>query len=128
MNENEIGQIIVDTAVDIHKNLGPGLFESVYEIILASELENKGLKIKRQVDFPVEYKGIKFETGFRADMVINDLVIIEIKSVETINNSHKKQVLTYLKLSGKKLGFLINFGACLMKDGIKRIINGQLEP
>jgi len=127
MNENEIGKIIVNTAITLHKELGPGLLESVYEVILAHELEKCGLNVERQVVVPIEYKGIKFTEGFRADIVVENKVIIELKSVETINKSHKKQLLTYLRLTGYKLGYLLNFGEALMKDGIHRVINGHIE-
>jgi GxxExxY protein len=126
MNENEIGKIIVDTAISLHKELGPGLLESVYEVILAYELERSGLSVKRQVPVPIKYKGIKFDEGFRSDIVVENKVIIELKSVESISKAHKKQVLTYLRLTGYKLGYLLNFGEALMKDGISRIINGDI--
>ncbi|MBN1408591.1 MAG: GxxExxY protein [Calditrichaceae bacterium] len=126
MNENEIGQFIVDSAVKLHKELGPGLLETVYEVILAATLKDSGLSIKRQVAIPIEYQGLKFDEGFRADIIVEDKVIIELKSIEKVNNAHKKQVLTYLKLTGYKLGFLLNFGEALMKDGISRIINGKI--
>ena len=106
--------------------LGPGLLESVYEVLLAHMLEEAGLKVARQVPVPIEFHGIRFDEGFRADIIVEDTVILELKSVETIHNAHKKQVLTYLRLSNKKLGFLLNFGEDLMKDGIYRIINGNL--
>ena len=127
MNENEIGKIIVNSAINIHKELGPGLLESVYEIILAAELEKCGLIIERQLVVPIEYKGMKFAEGFRADIVVEHKVIIELKSVETINKSHKKQLLTYLRFLNCKLGYLLNFGEALMKDGIFRIINGNIQ-
>ena len=127
MNENDIGKIVVDCAVRIHKELGPGLLESVYEILLAHELTSRGLNVKRQVPVSITYNGITFDEGFRADIIIENRVIIELKSVESINNAHKKQVLTYLKLTGCKLGFLLNFAEALMKDGISRIINGNIK-
>ena len=127
MNENEIGKIVVDCAISLHKELGPGLLETVYEVLLSHELELKGLRIKRQVQIPIEYHGIKFNEGFRADIVVEDKVILELKSVESVNDAHKKQVLTYLKLTGCKLGYLLNFGEALMKDGITRLINGKIE-
>ncbi len=127
MNEDEIGKIAVNCAVRLHKALGPGLLETVYEVLLAHELELNGLKVERQVPIPIEYHGIKFEEGFRADIVIEDKVILELKSIEAINAAHKKQVLTYLKLTGCKLGFLFNFGEPLMKDGMTRLINGQIQ-
>ena len=126
MTENEIARIIVDASINIHKELGPGLLETVYEILLKHELESKNLKVDRQVPIPIEYKGIKFQQGFKADLMVENKVIIELKSVEKVSKAHKKQVLTYLKLTGKKLGFLLNFGEALMKDGITRLINGNL--
>ncbi|MEW6607362.1 MAG: GxxExxY protein [bacterium] len=125
MNENKIGEIIVDTAIELHKELGPGLLETVYEVILAHKLEKRGLSVNRQVPIPIEYQGIKFDEGFRTDILVENKVIIELKSVESVNKAHKKQVLTYLRLSGCKLGYLLNFGEALMKDGISRIVNGE---
>jgi len=127
MTENEIGRIIVDCAVQIHKELGPGLFESVYEVILAHALAQLGLQVERQVPIAIEFHGISFEEGFRADLIVEGKVIVELKSVEAVSNAHKKQVLTYLKLTGMKLGYLLNFGEALMKDGISRILNGRVE-
>ena len=123
MSENEIAQIVVDTSLRIHKATGPGLLESVYETILADELERRGLSVTRQLSIPIVFKGRVFDEGFRADLVVNDKVIIELKSVEFVKDVHKKQLLTYLKLSGKKLGLLINFGETLIKDGITRVVN-----
>jgi len=127
MNENEIGRIIVDCAVRLHMALGPGLLETVYEVLLAYKLQQAGLKVKRQVPIAIEFDGIRFDEGFRADMVVEDKVIVELKSVESVSKAHKKQVLTHLKLTGMKLGFLLNFGEAVMKDGIHRIINGTIE-
>jgi len=124
MNENEIAQIVIDAAFHIHKETGPGLLESVYEIILADELERRGLSVERQVSVPVIYKGRILDEGFRADLIVNEKVIVELKSVELVKDVHKKQLLTYLKLSEKKLGLLINFGASLIKHGISRVVNG----
>jgi GxxExxY protein len=126
MNENEIGSIVVDCAVKLHKRLGPGLLESVYEAVLAYELQRKGLSVERQVSVPIVYDDIRFEEGFRADLVVNGKVILELKSVERVTNAHKKQVLTYLRLTSMKVGYLLNFGKALMKDGITRTINGRL--
>jgi GxxExxY protein len=126
MSENEIGTIIVDCAVKLHKNLGPGLLESVYEAVLAKQLQLAGLTVQRQVPVPIVYEGLSFDEGFRADLIVNQAVIIELKSVETIHPVHKKQLLTYLKLTGLKLGYLLNFGDELMKNGITRVINGTL--
>ena len=127
MNENEIGTIIIDTSIKIHKDLGPGLLESVYEVILAYELEKKGLIVQRQVPINIIYEGIQFDEAFRADLLVNDMVLVELKSIELINNAHRKQLQTYLKLSGKKLGYLLNFGAPLMKEGIVRAVNDLPE-
>lgn len=124
MEENEIGREVVDAAVKIHRALGPGLLETVYEVVLARELERRGLKVERQIAIPIEYDGFRFDEGFRADIVIEGKVILELKSVEQLNNIHRKQLFTYMKLREVKLGFLLNFGASLMKDGIVRIVNG----
>ena len=109
MKENDIAKEIVDAAFSVHLKLGPGLFESVYEIVLAYELSKRGLRVDRQKRIPVLYNGLVFEEGFRADMIVEDLAIIELKSVENVLPVHKKQLLTYLRLSEKKLGLLINF-------------------
>ncbi len=124
--ENEIGTIIVDAAVKIHQTLGPGLLESVYETVMEHNLHQHGLLVARQVPIPIVYKDLSFDEGFRADLIVEGKVIIELKSVETIHPVHKKQLLTYLKLTDLKLGYLLNFGAELMKLGITRTINGQL--
>jgi len=123
MTENEIAKIIVHAAYHIHRRVGPGLLESVYEVILAHTLSNSGLKIKRQVPVPIVFDSIKFDEGFRADLVVEEKVIVELKSVEKIAPVHKKQLLTYLRLADKRLGLLLNFGASLMKDGISRVAN-----
>ncbi len=126
MDENQIGDIFVSSAIEVHRELGPGLLESVYEVVLTDLLSERGLQVQRQVPVPIEFRGKIFSEGFRADLILNRTVIIEIKSVETLNNAHKKQVLTYLKLMDLKLGYLANFSADLMKNGLKRIINGQI--
>jgi GxxExxY protein len=127
MTENEIGKIVVDCSIRLHKELGPGLLESVYEVLLAQLLSEFGLHVERQVPVSIEYHGIRFEEGFRADVIVEGKVILELKSIENVNNAHKKQVLTYLKLTDKKLGYLLNFGEDLMKDGIFRVLNGYLD-
>jgi GxxExxY protein len=124
MTENEIGKIVVDAAVAVHRVLGPGLFESVYEAVLAAELRERGLRVERQAAVPIEYRGIRFDEGFRADLVVEGKVLLELKSVERMTHTHKKQLLTYLRLSGHKLGFLLNFGEGVIKDGIVRTVNG----
>jgi GxxExxY protein len=126
MGENEIGTIVVDCAVKLHKSLGPGLLETVYEAVLQKQLERAGLTVQRQLPIPIAFDGMTFDEGFRADLVVNGLVILELKSIEKIHPVHKKQLLTYLRLTNLKLGYLLNFGDELMKDGITRIINGQL--
>ena len=123
MTENELSKIIVDTCYRIHVALGPGLFESVYEEILSFELQEQGLQVARQQAIPVVWKEIKMEQGFRADLIVENKVLIEIKSVEAIAKVHQKQVLTYLKLTGLKLGLLINFNESLIKNGITRIVH-----
>ncbi len=128
MDENKIGTIIVDCAIALHRDLGPGLLETVYELILARMLERHDLHVDRQVRVPIEYQGVIFEEGFRADLVVEGKVIVELKSVERVTAAHKKQLLTYLSLSGFRLGYLLNFGEALMKDGITRTINGYLDP
>ena len=122
MNENELSKIIVDCCFKIHSKLGPGLLESVYEEVLAYELRKNGLSFTRQETVPVVYDEIKLDIGFRADIIVEDRVIIEIKSVETIMPAHYKQVVTYLRLTGIKLGLLVNFNSALIKDGIKRVV------
>jgi len=127
MNENEIGDIIIDTAFNLHNRLGPGLLESVYEIILTNLLTRKGLSVQRQVSIPIEFEGKYFNEGFRVDVFVEGKVIIELKSVEKITGAHKKQLLTYMKLTNTKLGYILNFGSELMKTGIIRVINGEIE-
>ncbi|MCD6298365.1 MAG: GxxExxY protein [Deltaproteobacteria bacterium] len=124
MTENEIAKIIVDAAYHVHKRLGPGLLESVYETVLAYELKKRGLNVKRQAPVAVVYDNIKFDEGFRADLIAEDKIIAELKSVESVIPVHKKQLLTYLRLADKRLGLLINFGAELIRDGISRVVNG----
>lgn len=120
---NELSGQIVDAAFHIHSKLGPGLLESVYEAILAQELARRGLYVERQKSIPIEFEGMYFEEGFRADLIVERAVIIELKSVETLAPVHAKQLLTYLRLLDYRLGLLINFGAPVLKDGIKRIVN-----
>ena len=123
MTENELSKIIVNTAYQIHTKLGPGLLESVYEKIMLYELTNQGLSVESQKGIPVVWNEINMEIGFRADLIVEKSVIVELKSVETILPVHQKQVLTYLKLTNIKLGLLINFNESLIKNGITRIVN-----
>jgi GxxExxY protein len=127
MTENEIGTIVVDTAIKMHRDLGPGLLESVYEVILARMLANRGLAAQRQVAIPFEYAGEHFEEGFRADIVVEGKVILELKAVDKMNKVFARQLLTYLKLADMKLGFVLNFGDVMMKDGIERVVNGLTQ-
>jgi GxxExxY protein len=123
MDENDISKLIIGKAIDLHKNVGPGLLESVYENALAFELREIGLKVSQQVPMPFEYKQINMDIGYRIDLLIENKVIIEIKSVENLAPVHYAQLLTYLRLSDNKLGLLINFNTKLLKDGIHRIVN-----
>ncbi len=127
MTENEIAREIVDAAFKIHTKLGPGLLESVYEKIMTYELKKRGFSVEVQKPVPVEWDDLVLETGFRADLVVNESVLIELKSCEQTAPVHRKQVLTYIRLADKRLGLLINFGAALIKDGITRIVNGLQE-
>ncbi|OCR01570.1 GxxExxY protein [Oscillatoriales cyanobacterium USR001] len=120
-NLNQIAKHIVDAAFNVHFSLGPGLLESVYEVCLEYELTKRGLKVDRQVDLPVVYEDIQLEAGFRLDLLVNESVILELKAVENLLPVHTAQIITYLKLSKRRLGFLINFNVPLIKDGIKRI-------
>ncbi|MDF1592836.1 MAG: GxxExxY protein [Desulfobacterales bacterium] len=127
MTENDIGTIVIECAIAVHRELGPGLLETVYEVALAHELRERGLEVERQVPVPIQYKDIKFDEGFRADIIVHGKVILELKSVERATAAHKKQVQTYLRLTGCKLGYLLNFGEALMKAGITRCVNGLEE-
>ncbi len=126
MTENDAAKQIVDAAFAVHTALGPGLLESVYEVVLAHELRKRGLSVERQKPIGIKYDGLVFDEGFRADLVVETLVIAELKSVETLAAVHSKQLLTQLRLTGLKLGLLINFGEAHLKNGIKRVINGSL--
>ena len=127
MDENAIADIVVDSVFRIHKGLGSGLLESVYEQVLARDLRRQGLYVEQQVPIGIAYDGLSFEVGFRADIIVENKVILELKSIDRITDVHKKQLLTYLRLSNRKLGYLLNFGESLMKNGITRIINGHLD-
>lgn len=127
MTENEIARQAVDSAYKIHTTLGPGLLESVYEAVMAEELSHRGLQVVRQQAIPVVYENVHLEVGFRADLIVEGKAIIEIKSVDRIAPVHKKQLLTYLRLTDKHLGILINFDVELIKDGITRVVNRLKE-
>jgi GxxExxY protein len=125
--ENEISKIILDAAFRVHSTTGPGLLETVYESILAYELRKHGLHVERQVPIPIRYDGIQFDEGFRADLLVEGKVIVELKSIEELARVHSKQVLTQLRCSGHRLGLLINFGEVQLKNGIERVVNGLPE-
>jgi len=127
MTENEIARQVVDSAYRIHTTFGPGLLESVYDTVLTYELGRRGLRTVRQQAIPIIYEGIRIDAGFRADLIVEDKVIVEIKSLELLAPVHRKQLLTYLRLADKRLGLLINFHVVLIKDGISRIVNGLEE-
>ena len=127
MEENEIGKCIVDIAIQIHREMGPGLLESVYEAILAHQLRQRNFDVKRQVAIHIEYRGLRFDEGFRADLIVDNKVIVELKCVEKLNNAHRKQLLTYLRLTEMHLGYLLNFSESLMKHGIHRTVNNLKE-
>jgi GxxExxY protein len=120
---NKISGAVLDSAIKVHRILGPGLLESVYERALTHELSLRSFRAETQVPITFDYEGVRFDEGFRADVIVNDLIIVEIKSVESLKDVHKKQLLTYLKLSGRKIGLLINFNESLLKDGFVRIVN-----
>lgn len=119
----EVAAIVVDVALKLHRDLGPGLLESVYEAVLAKILEQRGLLVERQKPVPICYQGISLDEGFRLDLLVDDQLIVELKSVENIHPVHPKQLLTYLRLMNLPLGLLINFGSPLLKDGLQRVVN-----
>ena len=125
MNIEELSAIVVDTAFHLHKDLGPGLLESVYEAVLAGLLSEEGLHVVRQKPIPIRFAGLNFDEGFRADLIIEDCLLVELKSVEMMHPVHAKQLLTYLRLMKLPLGLLINFGGPTFKDGIRRIVNNH---
>src|SRR5487761_2508978 len=127
LTENELSKIILDAAFKVHTRTGPGLLETVYEVTLAYELQKQGLRVQRQVPIPIRYDELTFDEGFRADLLVEDKVIVELKSVEKLIPVHGKQVLTQLRLSGRRLGLLLNFGEVHLKNGIERIVNGLPE-
>lgn len=124
MSENELSAIVVDIAVKLHAKFGPGLHERVYSVVMAHELRKRGLRVEREVPVPIRYENLIFEEGFVADIIIEEKLILELKVVECLTAIHRRQLLTYLRLRDVKLGLLLNFGECYMKDGIVRIVNG----
>jgi GxxExxY protein len=127
MTENEIAKSIVDAAFLVHTRLGPGLLESVYEVVLGYELTKRGLYVVHQRPMPVIYEDVRMNVGFRPDLIVEGKVIVEVKSLEVLAPVHKKQLLKYLRLADKRLGLLINFGGALIKDGIRRVVNNLAE-
>lgn len=127
MRHNEITGVVVDIAIDIHRKLGPGLFESVYQKVLVYELRKRAFDVQEEWPIPVVWEDVKLEVGFRADLVINGMVIVELKSIESVAPVHKKQLLTYLRLADMRVGLLINFGEELLKSGIHRVVNNLEE-
>ena len=127
MRENEVAQIVVDVAFHIHMALGPGLLESVYEAVMVHELRKRGVHVESQVPIPVEWDREKLDVGFRADLIVDHCVIVELKSIEAVHPVHKKILLTYLRVADRRLGLLINFGEVLIKDGITRVVNNLKE-
>ncbi len=125
MTADDLSRIVVDTGLQVHRELGPGLLESVYEMVLAAELERAGLHVERQKPISFDYRGLRFENAFRIDLLIEDQLIVEIKSIEKLGPVHAKQVLTYLRLSNRSLGLLINFGGETFKEGIRRLVNNH---
>jgi len=123
VKEDEIAKMIVQSALDLHRELGPGLLESVYEAIFANLLREQGVEVERQVPIPIRFRGMSFDEGFRADLIVGKLVLVELKSIATLASVHRKQVITYLRLSNLKLGILINFGGELLKGNIERLVN-----
>ncbi|QDV40737.1 hypothetical protein Enr13x_05730 [Stieleria neptunia] len=124
MDENQIAKVIVDVAYHMHVKLGPGLLESVYQEIMVYELRKRGMSVQPKHPVPIVWDDLEFDKGFEADLVVNGMVVVELKSVESIHPVHKKQLLTYVKLSDRRLGLLINFGDKLIKNGISRVVNG----
>ena len=127
LRENDLTGIIIDVAMDIHRRLGPGLLESVYAAVLTHELRKRGLHVETEVPIPVEWETIHLEIGFRADLIVENTVVVELKSIEAVAPVHKKILLTYLRLADKRVGLLINFGMELLKDGIHRVVNNLRE-
>ncbi len=123
MTENELSKIIIGCAIDVHKNLGPGLLESAYQYCLMYELKEKGLRVQKEVPRPIVYKEVKLDHGYRMDLLVNNKVVIEIKTVEAITDVHEAQLLTYLRLGNYRLGLILNFHTTVLKTGIRRMVN-----
>lgn len=127
MRHNELSGIVIDCAIDIHRRLGPGLLESVYQEVRLYELRKRGLRVEKELPIPVIWDEVKLEVGFRADLIVENMLIVELKSLEAVAPVHKKILLTYLRLADMRLGLLINFGTELLKDGLSRVVNGLAE-
>ena len=127
MTENELAKVVVDVAFQIHRKLGPGLLESVYHAVMVYELQKRGLRIKSKDPVPIVWDDVRLDKGFEADVIVEDKLLLEFKSIENVPAVHKKQLLTYLRLTDLRLGLLINFGSELIKDGIFRVVNGLEE-
>ena len=125
--EHEVARDVVDCAISVHRHFGPGMLEHVYEICLQHELRKRGYKVQRQLSCPVAYDGFLFDEGFRLDLIVEDLVICELKAVDEISSLHRAQLRTYLKFTGKRVGFVLNFRVPLMKDGIRRILSNVVD-
>jgi len=123
MNLNDVSGIVVDAAITVHRELGPGLLESAYQACLAFELRDRGLRVETEVPLPVVYREVQLDVGYRIDLLVENQVVVEIKSVESLMPIHQAQILSYLKMNDKRLGLLINFNVTLLKDGIKRLVN-----
>jgi GxxExxY protein len=126
-NSNQLTELVIGCAIEVHRTLGPGLLESPYEICLCRELSIRGLRFERQIPISVEYKGVKLDCGYRTDLVVDDLVLVEIKAIDSLLPIHEAQLLSYLKLGGWKIGLLINFNVELLKQGIRRRVLGLVE-
>ena len=124
MNENQIGKAILGCAIKVHTVLGPGLLESAYEACLAKELDNAGLAYQRQLILPIVYEGLKIDAGYRLDLLVQNLVVVEVKAIDKLIDIHRAQLLSYLKLGGYRLGYLLNFNVTKMRDGMVRLVNG----
>jgi GxxExxY protein len=127
LRENEITGLIIEVAMDVHRRLGPGLLESVYSAVLAYELRKRGLRVDVEAPIPVEWESVRLDVGFRADLIVERTVVVELKSIEAVAPVHKKILLTYLRLTDKRVGLLINFGMELLKEGIHRVVNNYEE-
>lgn len=125
---DEISAEVIDASIGIHRELGPGLLESVYELVLAGELDRRGLRVARQLPVAIEYRGVRHEQAFRVDLLVEESLVVEIKSVDQLNNAHLKQVLTYLRLLNQPVGLLLNFSGATMKEGIRRVVNEHRQP